>query len=64
MGKVFDNLSDEKFEQTILNCKFKKMLSDIKVKCESSRNLTEEEQNTFQRALDSISEPTGIKLFD
>lgn len=53
--KYFDDLSKEEFEE---------LLKEFKFNCENARNLTEEESEAYMRALDKMSEPTGIKLFD
>ena len=52
--EYFDNLSDVEFEE---------LLKEFGFDYKNMRNLTKEESEACQRAIDKMSEPTGVKLF-
>ena len=53
--EYFDNLSNKEFDE---------LLKEFGFDRNNMRNLTEEESEACQRALDKMSKPTGVKLFD
>ena len=59
---------DNKEEWVCRNCLSKQEKVDIiasySIDYANMRNLTEEESEACQRALDKMSKPTGVKLFD
>ena len=60
-----DDIEEEVCQNCLTNDELDEvLLSEFGFDRNNMRNLTEEESDACQRALDKMSKPTGVKLFD